>query len=618
MYTYKIKYEVIVVGAGHAGIEAALASSRMGCKTLLLTDNVDSIGQMSCNPAIGGSAKGHLVREIDALGGEMGKAADSSGIQFKILNRKSGPSIWSPRAQCDKKKYQQYLKWICEIAPHLDLIQSSTISLVHKNESIIGVKTSLGVQYEGETVILTTGTFLKGLMHVGDQKISGGRMGDTFCNGISASLKELGIEIGKFKTGTPPRLLKKSINFSKTEPQFGDCPPPRFSFWPKNLFHEEHYNLFFNPILEQKADQIACFLTHTSENSAAIIRGNIHKSAMYSGQISGIGPRYCPSIEDKIMRFKDKEKHQVFLEPEGLLTNEIYVNGLSTSLPIDVQIGLINSIPGCEEATLLRPAYAVEYDFANPEQLTPWLESKKCKNLFLAGQINGTSGYEEAAAQGIMAGINAALRIKKQSPLVLTRDQAYIGVLIDDLITKGVSEPYRIFTSRAEHRLSIRQDNADIRLSHIGRQIGLLSQSQIELVNKKINLINSEINRLKNSTIQNRNLAKWLSTPGVSYDDIPNADLALSWEIKQQIEIQVKYEGYIKRQELEAKKATELEHKQIPPNFDYFLVSNICTEARQKLSQIRPHTIGQASRISGVSPADITALLINLKRGNTK
>jgi len=631
MFIYPKKYDVIVVGAGHAGIEAALAAARMGCQTLLLTMNVDSIGQMSCNPAIGGLGKGHLVREIDALGGEMGKATDMTGLQFRMLNTKKGPAVWSPRAQCDKKAYQFRLKWICETETNLDLKQGQSSKILHKNGMAFGVETNLEVQYHGQTVIVTTGTFLRGLMHIGLNQQSGGRAGDVAAMGLSDSLKQLGLELARLKTGTPPRLLRRSINFSKTETQNGDEPVPYFTYWKDDLFHVEHERGRFagagasdgkyppGSILDKTNSQLPCFITFTTSETAGLIRANLHKSPMYSGVIEGVGPRYCPSIEDKIVKFPQKERHQIFLEPEGIETDEIYVNGFSTSLPFEVQVDLIRTIIGCENAEILRPAYAVEYDFSPPTQLFPSLETKVCKNLFLAGQINGTSGYEEAGAQGLMAGINAARRVQKLEPIILRRNQAYIGVLIDDLVTKGTVEPYRMFTSRAEHRLLLRQDNADMRLSEIGHEIGLLPERNYEKFRLKNQAVKNEIIRLTKTIYENNSLTKILSRPEVTYKNLPNRDETLSDEIVQQVEISIKYAGYIDRQELEVKKMQKLEDKSIPDTFDFSIVPSLRLEARQKLAKIRPTSLGQAARISGVSPADISILMVCLKRfGNDK
>ena len=627
MFVYPKKYDVIVVGGGHAGVEAALAAARIGCQTLMLTMNADTIGQMSCNPAIGGLAKGHIAREIDAMGGEMGKCTDMTGLQFRMLNTKKGPAVRAPRAQCDKKAYQFRMKWLCEREPNLDIRQGQVSQLVHKAGKVMGVETTMETRYEGASVVITTGTFLKGLMHVGANKQTGGRAGESAVGGFSDSLREVGLELGRLKTGTPPRLLKRSIDFSKTTTQPGDDPVPSFSFWKEDLFHVEHSGV--NPkdighsqgkyppgsILDRLNGQLPCHITYTTDETAEIIRANLHKSPMYSGEIEGIGPRYCPSIEDKVVRFADKESHQIFLEPEGIGTDEIYVNGFSTCLPFEVQYEMVRTIKGCENAEILRPAYAVEYDFAFPTQLQNTLETKPCENLFLAGQINGTSGYEEAGAQGLIAGINAALKIQNKKGLVLRRDQAYIGVLIDDLITKGTAEPYRMFTSRAEYRLLLRQDNADLRLCEISKQTGLLSNRQYEIFSNKKSQYEQELERVKKTRQGTHSLEQLLKRNDFSHKDLPQPDAPLSPEVAEQVEINVKYAGYIQRQEIEVEQFKKMEGRSIPEWIDYDKIPGLRTESRLKLKEIQPATIGLASRISGINPTDVSLLMVWIKRG---
>jgi len=557
----------------------------------------------------------------------MGRNTDMTGIQFRMLNTRKGPAVWAPRAQCDKKAYQLRLKWVCEKEPRLDLKQDHAAKILHKDNIAYGIETHFGIQYHGTCVIITTGTFLRGLMHIGSNQAQGGRSGDIASMNLSSSLMSIGLELGRLKTGTPPRLIGRTIDFSKTEAQFGDNPIPTFSYWNRDLFHMEHSSQIQEnqhpesrleiqrntSLLSKIGMQLPCYITHTSAKTKEIINKNLHKSPLYSGIIHGIGPRYCPSIEDKIVRFADKDQHQIFLEPEGIETDEIYVNGFSTSLPFDTQIDLVHSIIGCENAEILRPAYAVEYDFAFPTQLNPSLETKICKNLFLAGQINGTSGYEEAAAQGLMSGINAALRVFNKDSIVLNRDQAYIGVLIDDLVTKGTSEPYRMFTSRAEYRLLLRQDNADLRLSRLGYEIGLLPARNYYAFDTKEKTIKVELDRLYSTYYKGVPLAKILSRPDVSYKDLNESIPTLDSDVMQQIEIGLKYGGYIDRQNLEVARLKDFENKVLPDSVNFDAITNLRLEARQKLSKIRPKTIGQASRISGVSPSDISVLLIWLK-----
>jgi tRNA uridine 5-carboxymethylaminomethyl modification enzyme len=616
MFVYPKKYQVLVVGGGHAGIEAAMAAARLGCRTMMLTQNLDTIGQMSCNPAVGGLAKGHMVREIDALGGVMGLNTDATGIQFRMLNSNKGPSVRAPRAQCDKKAYQFRMKVLLESEPNLELLQGNVQRILAEGGVVQGIETSLGVKIEAETVIITTGTFMRGLLHVGLRNQAGGRMGDAVST-LSESLRELGFEIGRFKTGTPCRLNARSIDLSRCERQDGDEPIPRFSFHsetivkrPDDLFT---LNAFSNSLFH--VEQIPCWITHTTRKTHDIIRANLDKSPMYTGRIEGVGPRYCPSIEDKVVKFAEKEHHQLFLEPEGRHTREYYVNGLSTSLPFEVQYEFVRSIPGLEQAEIIRPGYAVEYDYCPPTQLRPTLETHQIDGLFFAGQINGTSGYEEAAAQGLVAGANAGLKILGRPAFSLGRSEAYIGVLIDDLVTRGTQEPYRMFTSRAEYRLLLRQDNADVRLTPKAWEYGLVSESQRSAVAQKIEAISQAKGCAAKTRVDQVRVDQLLRRPDFHAQLLPKTLLNdFSAEVWDQVETDLKYEGYIKRQEDSIARAERVESKSIPDRLDYEAVRGLRIEARQKFAKIRPATLGQAGRISGITPADIALLTIHLQR----